>query len=113
MRSFFFLAKADWFGQLMDSAVDELEQKFETAADVPLTRLEGLLDLAVRGSSVASDPYRDDISCIMHSFKIEDACKRVSKGQSLPIEEPDEDHEARKASAAASATSGRAPGTSA
>jgi hypothetical protein len=51
-----------------------------------MNRLEGLLDLAIRSSSVASDPYRDDISCVMHGFTLEEACKRVSKGQSLPSE---------------------------
>jgi gamma-tubulin complex component 2 len=80
--------RGDWFGQFMDASVEELERN---VAEVPLTRLEGLMDLAIRTSSVASDSYRDDISCSTHSFKIEDACKRMSKGQSLPNEEPDED----------------------
>lgn len=111
MRSFFFLAKADWFGQLMDNAVSELEQKFE-AEMPPLTRLEGLLSLAVSTSSVAADPYRDDISCTMHSFKIEDACKRMTKGQPLPEDsfsrEGDEDGDVGNASGAGrAATAGR------
>eukprot|EP00927_Polykrikos_kofoidii_P060950 TRINITY_DN55848_c0_g1_i1.p1 TRINITY_DN55848_c0_g1~~TRINITY_DN55848_c0_g1_i1.p1 ORF type:complete len:1101 (-),score=203.50 TRINITY_DN55848_c0_g1_i1:114-3392(-) len=88
MRSFFFLAKADWFGQLMDTACGELERP---AAEVPLARLEGLLDLAIRTSSVASDAYREDISCGMHSFRIEDACSRMSRGHALPSEEQDDE----------------------
>eukprot|EP00811_Abedinium_folium_P012611 NODE_216_length_3372_cov_10.598151.p1 GENE.NODE_216_length_3372_cov_10.598151~~NODE_216_length_3372_cov_10.598151.p1 ORF type:complete len:975 (+),score=322.43 NODE_216_length_3372_cov_10.598151:133-3057(+) len=78
MRSFFFLGKADWFGQLMDTATAELEQP---ANAVPLARLEGLLDVALRGSSVASDTYREEITCALHCFSIEDACKRMSRSQ--------------------------------
>merc|ERR1712048_1145323 len=59
MKNFFFLAKADWFGQLLDTAGSELEQE---AAEVPIARLESLLDLAIRASSAASDPYREDVS---------------------------------------------------
>jgi len=88
MRSFFFLARGDWFGQLMDTATAELEQP---ATEVPLARMEGLLDLAIRASSAASDPYRDDISCGMHSFRIEDACHRMSRGHSFPSEDLDDD----------------------
>eukprot|EP00929_Paragymnodinium_shiwhaense_P097537 TRINITY_DN59193_c0_g1_i1.p1 TRINITY_DN59193_c0_g1~~TRINITY_DN59193_c0_g1_i1.p1 ORF type:complete len:1038 (-),score=126.78 TRINITY_DN59193_c0_g1_i1:350-3463(-) len=88
MRSFFFLAKADWFGQLMDTACSVLEQP---AAEVPLARLEGLLDLAIRTSSAASDPYREDIVCTMHSFRIEEACNRMSRGHTMLAEEADED----------------------
>merc|ERR1719183_1045278 len=88
MRSFFFLQKADWFGQLMDTGTAELEQP---ATDVPLSRLEGLVDLAIRTSSAASDPYRDDISCGMHSFKIEDACHRIMRGHGTLGDEQDEE----------------------
>ena len=34
-------------------------------------RLDGLLDLAVRASSMAADPFREDISCGLHSFRVE------------------------------------------
>jgi len=117
MRSFFFLAKADWFGQLMDNAVGELEQTFE--AEMPsLIRLEGLLQLAIASSSVGADPYRDDISCTTHSFKIEDACKKFSsKGLSSQNEDSflrdqDEEQEVSVASGTArAAAAGRgAPG---
>jgi len=97
MRSFFFLAKGDWFGQLIETATLELEQP---AAEVPLARLEGLLDLAVRASSAASDPYREDISCGMHSFRIEDACIRMCRGQALPAENDDDDAGSSKGSVA-------------
>jgi len=65
-----------------------------------LARLEGLLDLAVRGSSAASDPYREDISCGMHSFRIEDACSRMCRGQALPAENDDDDAGSSKGSVA-------------
>eukprot|EP00928_Gymnodinium_smaydae_P021740 TRINITY_DN18517_c0_g2_i1.p1 TRINITY_DN18517_c0_g2~~TRINITY_DN18517_c0_g2_i1.p1 ORF type:complete len:939 (-),score=233.35 TRINITY_DN18517_c0_g2_i1:43-2643(-) len=88
MRSFFFLGKADWYGQFMDTAGAELEQ---AAADVPLARLEGLLDLAIRASSAASDVYREDIFCGMHSFRIEDACNRMVRGHGSLNEDMDDD----------------------
>jgi len=84
LRSFFFLSKADWFGHFLDTA-GELEHPAE---DIPLTRLDSLLDLAVRASSMAADPYREDISCGLHSFRVEDACHRMVKGST---EEPDKD----------------------
>lgn len=86
------MGKADWFGQLMDTSTAELEQP---AAEVPLTRLEGLLDLAIRTSSVASDPYREDISCGTHAFRIEDACHRMSRGHGMPSEEADDETASR------------------
>eukprot|EP00931_Biecheleriopsis_adriatica_P075070 TRINITY_DN49018_c0_g1_i1.p1 TRINITY_DN49018_c0_g1~~TRINITY_DN49018_c0_g1_i1.p1 ORF type:complete len:979 (+),score=204.75 TRINITY_DN49018_c0_g1_i1:69-3005(+) len=95
MRSFFFLGKADWFGHLLDTASGELERPAE---EVPLPRLDGLLDLAVRASSVAADPYREDITCGLHSFRIEDACHRMAKGHSLPSEDVEDDGGASVAS---------------
>eukprot|EP00930_Biecheleria_cincta_P084725 TRINITY_DN74174_c0_g1_i1.p1 TRINITY_DN74174_c0_g1~~TRINITY_DN74174_c0_g1_i1.p1 ORF type:complete len:871 (+),score=154.33 TRINITY_DN74174_c0_g1_i1:94-2613(+) len=88
MRSFFFLGRADWFGHLMDTAAGELERPAE---EVSLARLDSLLDLAVRASSVASDPYREDITCTTHAFRIEDACHRMVKGHSLPSEDVEDD----------------------
>mmetsp|Transcript_40952 Transcript_40952/g.87975 ORF Transcript_40952/g.87975 Transcript_40952/m.87975 type:complete len:401 (+) Transcript_40952:3-1205(+) len=105
MRSFFFLGKADWFGQLLDTASTELESP---ATDVPLARFEGLLDLAIRTSSVASDPYFDDISCVMHNFRIEDACHRMTKGHTLPSEDQDE---AKAAATSSSSLRGRPSST--
>lgn len=84
LRHFFFLSKADWFGHFLDTA-GELERPAE---EIPLARLDGLLDLAVRASSLATDPYREDISCGLHSFRVEDACHRMVKGSA---EDPDKD----------------------
>jgi len=98
MKGFFFLSKADWFGQLMDMATVELEQP---AAEVPLARLEGLLDIALRTSSVGTDAYRDDISCGLHSFRIEDACNRMSRGHSLPNDDDDSSEKSGKGAATA------------
>ena len=84
LRHFFFLSKADWFGHFLDTA-GELERPAE---EIPLARLDSLLDLAVRASSLATDPYREDISCGLHSFRVEDACHRMVKGSA---EDPDKD----------------------
>ncbi|CAE7256707.1 spc97 [Symbiodinium sp. CCMP2592] len=97
LRHFFFLSKADWFGHFLDTA-GELERPAE---EIPLARLDGLLDLAVRASSLATDPYREDISCGLHSFRVEDACHRMVKGSA---EDPDKD-EASISGVAASAPS--------
>jgi len=110
MRSFFFLGKGDWFGNLMDTAAGELERPAE---DVPLARLEGLLDLAVRASSAASDPYKEDISVGLHSFRIEDACHRMVRGHVLPSEEAEDDSMAgTPADSPGASTSGLQPGAS-
>ena len=88
LRSFFFLSRADWFGHFLDTA--ELERPAE---EVPLARLDGLLDLAVRASSMASDPFREDISCGLHSFRVEDACHRMKGSQE---EDKDQDKDLKE-----------------
>ncbi|CAE7636837.1 TUBGCP2 [Symbiodinium pilosum] len=85
LRHFFFLSKADWFGHFLDTA-GELERPAE---EIPLARLDSLLDLAVRASSMATDPYREDISCGLHSFRVEDACHRMVKGSAEDAEKED------------------------
>lgn len=107
MRSFFFLGRADWFSHFMDTAGAELEQN---ANDKPLARLEGLLDLAVRASSAAADPYREDISCGMHSFPIEDACRRMARGHVL--QDYDDDAASVKSSSLQGSEAGAAPAAS-
>lgn len=77
----------------------------ESGSDGRLTRLNGLLDLAIQTSTVASDPYRDDITCTSHAFRTEEACRRVSKGRGGE-EEPDDDPEPGAQAAAAARAAG-------
>lgn len=95
-------AKADWFGHFLDTAELERPAEevplarcgnwtFLVSFMMVLNpacfgsglkkrhcykhrwqRLDGLLDLAVRASSMAADPFREDISCGLHSFRVEE-----------------------------------------
>eukprot|EP00397_Hematodinium_sp_SG-2012_P004499 GEMP01004511.1.p1 GENE.GEMP01004511.1~~GEMP01004511.1.p1 ORF type:complete len:1099 (+),score=243.05 GEMP01004511.1:40-3336(+) len=76
LRNFFFMGQADYFGHFMDHATSELEKDLRHAQ---FSRLEGLLDLAIRTASTCSDPYKEDISCTLHNFSIADAAKRLER----------------------------------
>eukprot|EP00971_Amphidinium_carterae_P092432 1830047-Amphidinium_carterae.1 len=110
MRSFFFLSRAVWFGQFMDTAIQELEKP---AAEVPLTRLEGLLDMALRTSSVSQDCSREDISCSLHNFRIEDACNRMARSHGATrgedLDEDDASERSVRSTAPMTAAGSRGP----
>ncbi|XP_047134835.2 gamma-tubulin complex component 2 [Hydra vulgaris] len=60
IKHYFLLDQGDFFVGFMDLAEDELKKKMD---DIVPTRLEALLELAVRTSTANSDPFKDDLKC--------------------------------------------------
>ena len=58
LKHFFLLDQADFVVHFMDMAEFELQKRI---GDISLSRLESLMDLALRSSTLSSSPYKDDI----------------------------------------------------
>lgn len=58
LKRYFLFSSGDFFVQFMDTADEELSK---TKEDIDMTRLESLLELALRTSSCNNDPYKDDV----------------------------------------------------
>lgn len=62
LRRFFLLQRSDFIVHFFDTAAAELSKPRD---DVSRSKLSSLLDLSIRTSASASDPFLDDISCIL------------------------------------------------
>lgn len=87
MKSYFLLSQGDFIVQFMDSCENELAKPIDSI--VP-TRLESLLELALRTSSAAHDPYKDDMrtellpyDLMFQMFKILSIHTNEEKGNKL------------------------------
>jgi len=60
IKHYFLLDQGDFFVCFMDLAEDEMRKN---ADDIVHSRLEALLELALRTSAAVSDPYKDDLRC--------------------------------------------------
>ena len=58
IKHYFLLDKGDFIVQFMDMTEEEMKQDIETLLP---TRLESLLELALRTSTANADPYKDDL----------------------------------------------------
>lgn len=58
LKRYFLFSSGDFFVQFMDMADEELSK---TKDEINMTRLESLLELALRTSSCNNDPYKDDV----------------------------------------------------
>ena len=67
LRRFFLLEHGDFFTQFMDTAEEELRREVK---DVALGRIQGLLQMAVQTSTVASDPHREQLTCSLASHNL-------------------------------------------
>ncbi|XP_024392107.1 gamma-tubulin complex component 2 isoform X3 [Physcomitrium patens] len=64
VKHYFFVDKGDFLVIFMDSAKDELAKR---PAALSRERLQSLLELAIKTSVAASDPYHDDLTCIIEN----------------------------------------------
>jgi Gamma tubulin complex component C-terminal len=67
LSSFFLLEHGDFFIQFMDVAEEELRKDVK---DVSVSRVQGLLQLAIQTSTLAADPNRDDLTCSLASHNL-------------------------------------------
>ena len=76
LKHYFFLDQSDFLTSFLDLARDELKQP---AREIPLTRLQSLMDLVLRNSSsvAAYDPFKEDLKVAMSPLKLVDELLRI------------------------------------
>jgi len=62
LKNYFCMNRGDFFSHLLDSAESELKK---LVRDIAPSRLEALLELALRVSSASHDPFKDDLKCTL------------------------------------------------
>ncbi|KAG0715937.1 Gamma-tubulin complex component 2 [Chionoecetes opilio] len=82
IKHYFLLDQGDFIVQFMSLCEEELTKNID---DVLPTRLESLLELALRTSAANSDPYKDDIECDLQPITLMNQMLRI-----LSIETEDE-----------------------
>ena len=82
MKHYFFMDRGDFFAHFVDGS----EEIFEKASEqVSKEKLDSYLEMAIRTSSVRSDPYKDDVSCMLNKLGISEQLfvTRVTSGQAF------------------------------
>ena len=74
IKRYFLLVQGDFLVHFMDSAHAELVKE---AGAVSRSRTQRLLEMAVRTSSAASDPYHEDLACTIERWTLESALASV------------------------------------
>ena len=87
IRRFFLLEHGDFFTQFMDSAEEELRRDVR---DVVLTRVQGLLQIALQTSTLLHDPHKEELSCTLASHNL---IQHLHLIQVVRDDEDDDDHD--------------------
>ncbi|CAO3595871.1 unnamed protein product [Absidia cylindrospora] len=76
IKHYFFLDQSDFLTSFLDLAKDELKQ---SAQDIPLARLQSLMDIVLRNSSsvAAYDPFKEDVVVSLSPLKLIDQLLRI------------------------------------
>lgn len=74
VKHYFLLDQGDFVVQLMSLCEDELSKNID---DVLPTRLESLLELALRTSAANNDLYKDDIQCDLQPITLMNQMLRI------------------------------------
>ena len=67
IKHYFLLDQGDLFVHFMDMADDELQKPIGL---IPMSRLESLMELALRTSVTDSDPYKDNLRVILEPYNL-------------------------------------------
>ena len=67
IKNFFLFGKADYFVHFIDSAEEELKKN---VSQVSKEKLESLLEMSIRTSSLANDAYFEDFTCSLEHFTL-------------------------------------------
>ena len=67
MKMYFLLARGDFLVHFLDTAESELRKNSE---DIRVSKLEALLDLALKSSSAANDLHSDDVACTLDGNRL-------------------------------------------
>lgn len=74
--------KGDFFSILVNGS----EELFEKAKEqVSKEKLDSYLEMAIKGSSMRSDPYKEDVSCILKDLGIAEQLfvTKITSGQTF------------------------------
>eukprot|EP00743_Colponemidia_sp_Colp-15_P006425 GILK01006915.1.p1 GENE.GILK01006915.1~~GILK01006915.1.p1 ORF type:complete len:955 (+),score=184.16 GILK01006915.1:253-2865(+) len=85
LKNYFFLACGDFFVHLLDIAEDELTK---TVQQITKSKLESLLEMALRTSTANVDPYKDDLTCELYPYTLIEQLFAIHSGQPLPTAAP-------------------------
>jgi gamma-tubulin complex component 2 len=69
IKSSFLFEKADYFNHFIESAEKELNKSLN---EINKEKIESLIEMSVRTSSLLNDPYHEDISCSMPPYTIQE-----------------------------------------
>ncbi|KAL1918322.1 uncharacterized protein VTP21DRAFT_2982 [Calcarisporiella thermophila] len=83
LKRYFFLDQSDFLTHFLDAAADELKKP---AKDVSATKLESLMDLALRNpaSVTADDPFKEDVRAEISSYTLFDQLQFVMTMEGKP-----------------------------
>ncbi|RWS05057.1 gamma-tubulin complex component 2-like protein, partial [Dinothrombium tinctorium] len=83
IKNYFFMDRGDFIVQFMDMAEDELMKEID---DIVPTRLESLLELAVRTSVLHTNPHNDNLGIELLDISVLNQLSAImSKGSDVPI----------------------------
>ena len=82
LKGYFFLEHGDFFIQFYDSAKPELEKP---VADISISKLEALLDMAIRTSTSNDDIYHNDLHCHLQIFTLVQKLEMLNRPDSIKL----------------------------
>lgn len=83
IKHYFLLDQGDLFVHFMDIAEEELQKPISS---IPLSRLESLMELALRTSVVNCDPYKDNLRVKLEPFNLKMFLRHVISVQPEQVE---------------------------
>lgn len=90
LKHYFLLDQGDFLVHFMDISEEEL---LKPAKRISTTRLQSLLELALRTSSAAADPFHEQLTCMLEKLTATQLLVKVFSSQSQAgAEEWDEEH---------------------
>lgn len=67
MKHYFFLDLGDFLIHFLDAADDIMD---DVTNNVSIEKLESLLEMAIRTSSANLDPFKDDLTCELNTYSL-------------------------------------------
>jgi gamma-tubulin complex component 2 len=97
IKRYFLIDQGDFFVHFMDNAEEELQKP---VSDIATSKLESLLELALRTSMAVADPFKDDLHCYLEKSillfqlqEMKDVVKSAGRGSSHARRSHEHKHE--------------------
>jgi gamma-tubulin complex component 2 len=81
VKHYFFVDQGDFLVHFMDTARDELAKR---PSAMSMEKLQSLLELALRTSVAASDPYHEDLTCNIERSNLLTQLQNISQNGAGP-----------------------------